>query len=647
MKYIILDGKKALHPFKNGVGAKTWEEVKDCYYVGMIVPKPFIVLDFDSQEEAEVMLKIIKGLDLKCRVMKTTRGIHVWFKSNDPWKCFTKTRLACGLVCDCRSHSKNSYVKIIDAGVPRTWLIDTPLDEVQEVPKWLNPVVSGNKFKFYGMGEGDGRNQELFSYIVYLQSKGFEKADIKECLRVINTYVFDEPLDESELESIWRDDAFKPKEQIKKQDERTLEKFDHCEFGDALIQKYHIKTLNGQVYIYEDGYYKLGSNIVERKMIHMKQNIKHRQRQEVLRYIKICTEVGDEILNRNPYIVNLKNTRIDLLSGNTLDFTSEEFEVNRLPVVYNPNAYSEDLDCMLEKLFCNDQKVMDLFEEMVGYCLIRNNKYHKAFMLYGSGSNGKSTILGLLKEFLGDSNYSAIELNKLSDRFTTAQIENKLANIGDDINSNMMRDTGTLKKLFSGDSLQAERKSETPFTLKPYATMLFSCNEIPKSRDKTDGLYRRWLFIPFNAKISRSDDDYDPMIQDKITTEEALSYLLNLAIRGARRLIANNGFTEPESVQDMLEQYQIDNSSTLTWIEEQEIDERFLLLTPSDEVYGHFTDWCIQSGIKNVTSKKVFFKEIIQKYGFCVNRPQRRVNGVRKRFFIQDLNSVTLFDKVS
>lgn len=123
MQYVILDDqKKATHHFKDGEGAKSWKEAKDFDNVGLIVPKPFIVLDFDTKSDADIMLKIVDGLGLKCRVMKTTRGYHFWFRSEEPWKNFKKTRLAIGIFSDCRSHSKNGYVKIKDGGVMREWM---------------------------------------------------------------------------------------------------------------------------------------------------------------------------------------------------------------------------------------------------------------------------------------------------------------------------------------------------------------------------------------------------------------------------------------------------------------------------------------------------------------------------------------------
>lgn len=637
-RYIILDSnKQATHKFKDGKGAKKWSEVKDFDNVALIVPKPYIVLDFDTTSDAEIMLDIINSLDLKCRVMKTTRGIHVWFKSSEESpKNFIKNRLAIGVYSDRKVHSRNAYVKIKSDGELREWIKKIPMEEIEEVPKWLSPISApSDKFAFKGMGDGDGRNQELFNYIVYLQAKGFKKDEVKETIEIINEFVFEDPLTENEIALICRDEAFKPDDVIEKQIAEAEKKvgFSHNEFGDELINKFNIIETNGQLYVYDDGYYQKDEKIIERKMIEIYPSIKTQQRNEVLNYIKIKTHVQAEDIKINPYIINLKNTRLDIRSGKCLEFTSDAIEFDRIPVTYDESAYNADVDKLLNRVFMADREVINLFEEMLGSCLIKNSRYQKAFMLFGSGSNGKSTVLNMIKKLLGANNYASIELDKLTERFNIAELEHKLANIGDDVNNNTLKDTGTLKKLFSGDSIQVERKGERPFTLEPYATHIFSANELPRSFDKTLGFYRRWCFIGFNAKFTKGDEDYDPLIGDKVTTDEALSYLLNMAIRGAKRLINNGVYTEPESVKKALEDYQNDNSTTLSFIEDKGLSMDDILDTPTDELYSNFVDWCKLSGVRSnmITGKKTFYKEIIGKYDFESKTRQR---GDGKRYFV-------------
>lgn len=642
MQYIILDNeKRATHGFKDGVGAKSWDEVKDFDNIAVIVPKGYIVLDFDTTSDAEIMLKIVNELDLKCRVMKTTRGIHCWFKADEEApKNFIKNRLAIGIYSDRKAGGRNAYVKIKDGGHAREWIRKIPGDEIQVVPKWLKSISApGKNFSFKDMGEGSGRNQELFNYIVYLQTKGFTHEEIKETIEIINRFVFADPLDESEIATICRDEAFKPDDVIAEQIAQAEKRagFSHNIFGDELINAYKIITLNNQLYVYEDGFYQADEKIIERKMIELYPSIKNNQRNEVLSYIRIKTHISGGDIKINPYIINLKNTRYDMRSGKCLEFNPDVIEFDRIPVTYDPSAYCADLDKMLNRVFLGDNEIITLFEEMLGACLIKHSRYQKGFMLFGGGSNGKSTILGLVKKFLGSRNYSSIPLEKVTERFNTSELENKLANIGDDIDNVIIKDTGTLKKLFAGNSIQVERKGERPFTIEPYALHIYSANNIPRSFDKSDGFYRRWIFVPFNAKFSVDDPDYDPLIEDKITTDEALSYLLNRAIRGAERLIRRGKFSEAESIKKALETYKTDNSTTLSWIDDEDLTIDYFLDNPTDKAYSDFCDWCKNSGIKsaNVTGKKTFYKEIINKYGF-ESKPRQKKDG--KRYFVVEID---------
>lgn len=620
-EYVILnDEKQPTHKFKNG--GKSWGEVKNELNLALIVPKGFVVLDFDTESDAKIIKDIVTGMNLPVRVMQTTRGVHVWFKApeGEEIKNGIKQRLAIGIYSDRKAGGRNAYVKIRDNGKNRPWIKATSFDDLMTLPRWLRPIqgIRDGGFDFKALGDGSGRNQKLFNYIVYLQSKGFSREEIRTTIRVINEYVFESPLDEEEMSKILRDESFKPEEQIAaEQAERKASRdFRHNDFGDELIALYHIITYNGQLYIYEDGYYQADERIIERKMLEMYPGIKQRQRAEVLAYIRIRTHVPAGDLRIDPWTVNLKSGRLDLRTLTLSEHTPDAIEFDRIPIDFDPDAYCPALDGMLDKVFCHDEEVRKLFEEMVGYTLMRHANYQKAFMFYGSGSNGKSTILDLIKAFLGKHNYVSIDIRELTkNKFDMAELENKLANIGDDINDTAIDGTGILKKLFSGNSMQVQRKGERPFQLEPYATHIYSCNDIPRSvSDKTFGFYRRWAFIPLKAKFSTADADYDPLIKDKIVTPEALSYLLNLALKGAQRLIQNNGFTEPKVVAETLESYKIDNSSTLSWVDECEIGLSMILEKPTTELYSNFADWCKLSGVKSTPSRKTFCRELRDRF---------------------------------
>src|SRR5450756_468891 len=110
------------------------------------------------------------------------------------------------------------------------------------------------------------------------------------------------------------------------------------------------------------------------------------------------------------------------------------------------------------------------------------DRYGAAFFLTGGGKNGKSTYLDMVKYLLGRANYSALSLKSLDDRFKTAELFGKLANIRDDIGKAFIDDNSTFKNLATGNTINVERKNEDPFDFDPYAKLFFSANDMPRIR---------------------------------------------------------------------------------------------------------------------------------------------------------------------
>lgn len=624
LEYIILSDKCPTHPFKDGKGAKTFDEVKEFDNYAVIVPNGYVVLDFDTVSDAQIMLKIIESLNLKTLVFKTNRGIHCWFKSSETTpKNFIKNRLAIGIYADRKVGGRNAYVKIKSDGKRREILRKHNLDDLDILPKWLTSVSApSGKFSFKEMGDGSGRNQELFNYVVYMQSKGFSREEIRQSIHIINDYVLAEPLPNSEISSITRDEAFKPDDEIiKVYDSKVI--FQHNTFAEEIIKEHNLIQVNGVIYEYLDGYYQ-PAEFLDKYIRMKKPDIKNNQKAEVLGYIRDIKKMQHNEIKSDPYVINIKNGRLNLKTSECLPFDSNVIEFARIPVNYNPSAYCEDLDKMLDRVFCGDREIIDLFEEILGYTLTKSTALETAFLFYGDGSNGKSTILDLIKAFLGERNYSSIPLEKLSARFSTAELEHKLANIGDDVNDISIKDNGTIKQLISGKSIQVERKGERPYDMVSYATQIFSCNEIPKSFDNSSGFYRRWIYIPFNARFTPDDKDYDPFIKEKIMTDESLSYLLNKAIKGLQRLLKNRRFTEPKISIALKEKHKVENSCVLSWVEDENISLNFILEKERKELYSIFSDWCRTSNFKP-PGKQIFYKEVRRKFDLDEN--PKRSNG--------------------
>mgnify|MGYP000570977214 FL=1 len=399
-------------------------------------------------------------------------------------KSWTKQTLALGIETDSKVGRNNSYAIMRFNGVDREIIQDCPEDEIQDLPKWLTPVKTN--MKFLDMRAGDGRNQALFNYILTLQSEDFTKEEARETIRMINRYVLEDPLSDRELETILRDDAFK--KPIFFKDKTFL--FD--KFAVYLKNNNHIVKINNQLHIYRDGIYVPGAMEIEAQMIKHIPNLKRAHRSEVLAYLEVMFQTEGETRATNPNIIAFSNGLYNIRDGSFMDFTPEIVITNKIPWPYNPAAHNELLDYTLNRLACNDPEVRALLEEMVGYCLYRRNELGKAFILIGDKSNGKSTFLHVVKNMLGDKNIASLDLKELGDRFKTAELFGKLANIGDDIGDEFIANASVFKKLVTGDRVNVERKGQDPFEFNNYAKFLFSANNIPRMKIRPEPFKGAW-----------------------------------------------------------------------------------------------------------------------------------------------------------
>ena len=238
----------------------------------------------------------------------------------------------------------------------------------------------------------------------------------------------------------------------------------------------------------------------------------------------------------------------------------------------------------------------DLIQELVGYLLIPVNKAQKAVVLVGAPNAGKSTLLSIIQEYLlGSENVSNIPWQSLGDRFYKAELFGKLANMFADLPSKAIDDGGWFKALTGEDYITAERKNKDPFSYRPYARLLFSCNDIPKNyADRSDGFYRRLLIIRFDKPVPK--ERRDPNLREKVAAER--DGILCWALDGLRRLIANSYvFSETERTAAELRKYKVESNSALMFLEECcEVDGESECLR--EELFERYKDYSQKNGFK-------------------------------------------------
>lgn len=622
--FVETKNKKCIEKFKGRTDFKTFEQVQSLPEYAGILAAETILIDVDDFEASEILFKVVKEYALTCRVYRTSRGKHFLFKNSGVPTNKTGCKLAIGLTADIKIGTRNSYEVLKYDNQNREILYDTAEnEEAQQLPRWLFPVKS--KMEFLNMETGDGRNQGLFNYILTLQSNDFSVEEARETIRIINKFVLKVPLSDDEIETVLRDDAFKKPVFF------MGSTFLFDKFATFLKNNNHIIKINNQLHIYKNGIYISGLAEIEAEMIQHIPGLNRAKRTEVLAYLDILIRENSKAEDAN--LIAFENGLYNIVDDSFVEFTPKHIITNKIRWKYNPEAYSELADKTLNKIACNDPQIRALLEEAIGYCFYRRNELGKAFILTGDKSNGKSTFLSMVQCLLGDENISSLDLKELGDRFKTAEMFGKLANIGDDIGDEFIANPAIFKKLVTGERVSAERKGQNPFEFNNYSKLLFSANNIPRIKDKTGAVQRRLTIIPFDARFSADDPDFNPYIKHLLKTDEVMEYLINLGIAGLKRVLLNRKFTGSTKVQKAMDEYEENNNPIIGFFRECEDEEFQIENEPTNVVYKRYQEYCLANSLQPMSNIE-FSKQVNRILNMRVEN--KWLNGKKHRIFIKN-----------
>ena len=253
--------------------------------------------------------------------------------------------------------------------------------------------------------------------------------------------------------------------------------------------------------------------------------------------------------------INFKNGELNF-SGDSAALTKhnpKHFFRYVLPYEYNSAAQAPMFHKYLDRVV-PDNATQCILAEYIAWALQPNLKLEKAAFLYGSGCNGKSVFTEIVEALLGRENVSNQALSDMcgesGDR-SRAELAGKLLNICSDVSPNA-NSGDVFKRLASGEPITAKLLYKDAVVIKQYAKMLFCLNELPKTKDLSNGYFRRFLIIPFNIQIPQ--EEIDPKLSQKIIASE-LPGVMNWVLEGRKRLIAQNSFSQSDLCDQALENY--------------------------------------------------------------------------------------------
>lgn len=354
---------------------------------------------------------------------------------------------------------------------------------------------------------------------------------------------------------------------------------------------------------------------------------------EVIFQVEVNTLRWRNEIDADPHIFNLQNGLLDTDTMQLMPHDPEYPSIIQSPVIYDKTA-----DCPAIKKFLSEilqPKDIPVIEELFGYCLLKDQPYQRAFLFIGKGENGKSVLLELIRQFLGKDNCSAIAWQTLEEnRFSLAQLKDKLANIYADLKIRAINDTGNFKTLTGQDTMTAEQKYEEMFQFKSFAKLIFSCNQPPVvTSDDSLAFWRRWILVEFPRQFRPEERDIN--LISKLTTDQELSGLLNLAIKGLKRLREQGDFSYGTTPEDVAKTYKIMSDSVQSFLSEEYCQYGNDLYIGVDDLYNYYETFCRIYKL-NKKDKVSFGRRLAQLHP-----------DIRKSRRIVDKKQVTLYEGVN
>jgi putative DNA primase/helicase len=390
-------------------------------------------------------------------------------------------------------------------------------------------------------------------------------------------------------------------------------KDDHIEHYDMaryLMTKYTFKTMKDtdEILFFDpkQGCYIYGGSLKIKREVHsllMQNGLSNQSKKtfinEVIAFIQRETYSDRSNFNSLTKYLNLGNGILDISNGKLYPHNHKFLSTIRIPVNYDEKAECPVINKFLSQIVTAEH--VQMLIELFAWCLDLDSHIQRFVILVGEGSNGKSTFIRLLREFIGKENCTAITLQSLtSNRFASSDLFGKLVNLYPDLPTNLIKDTGPLKALTGGDAITAERKFERGFTFVNTAKLIFSANKPPEIEDDSYAIWRRMVIVEFPYQFKGANRDSD--LIDKLTVPEELSGLLNLAKEKLTVLRQQGDFSYNQNWQEIRSKYNLISNPVTEFIENIcNLDP--LAEVPKPILYKAYREFSISKAIPLETSR--------------------------------------------
>jgi putative DNA primase/helicase len=313
----------------------------------------------------------------------------------------------------------------------------------------------------------------------------------------------------------------------------------------------------------------------------------------------IAVEV--EHFDAEPYLLNVKNGTIDLRTGELRKHRRKDFLTQLIQVAFDPKAEAPLFTKFLDRIFMGDSELIDFVQRLLGYTLTGECVEQVMGVCYGTGKNGKSTLLNLVHDVLGGD--YAVQLRPdflLTKKWEAhpeelAQLRSRRFACAVEVNAGAKLDEARVKHLTGNDRISARRMYGSSFDFAPTHKFLVGVNDKPQVQGMDEAIWRRLLLIPFRVQIPANERDLE--LGKKLLAEApgVLAWLVRGCLAWQKQHLA-----PPTAVVEASTEYRHEMDSVRRFLDSDACIRDSRMRIRKGELWDAYGRWCGQEGVELV-----------------------------------------------
>lgn len=324
--------------------------------------------------------------------------------------------------------------------------------------------------------------------------------------------------------------------------------------------------------------------------------------------------VSHRVFDRKPYQLGAANGVIDLSTGQLLPAHQEQYITHSTDLPYFPDAQAPRFERFIGELFDGDTDLVAYMQRAIGYSLTGETSEQCFFLCYGTGANGKSTLLNVLKgiagEYAANTAFNTFEHGRQSG---TGQeivlLRGKRLVMSSETSDGSRLNEARIKAITGGDEVTGRYLfSRTEISFVPTFKLWLATNHKPTIKGSDEGIWRRVRLIPF--LVSFPKERRDKHLEATLRAE--LPGILAWAVRGAMAWY-RQGLGEPAVIEEATSAYR-DESDILGLFLAENTREIDTASVKSGSLYERYQRWTETNGLGCLSSVK--FARAMQDRGF-------------------------------